>query len=50
MDALKQQLTQLLQSDTTVIVATEKNFYQLHYKTVALREKLLRIYGKIVTT
>ena len=49
-DALKQQLTQLLQSDTTVIVATEKNFYQLHYKTVALREKLLSIYGKIVTT
>ena len=49
-DALKQQLTQLLQSDTTVIVAAEKNFYQLHYKTVALREKLLRIYGKIVTT
>ena len=48
-DALKQ-LTQLLQSDTTVIAATEKNFYQLHYKTVALREKLLRIYGMIVTT
>lgn len=49
-DALKQLLTQLLQSDTTVIVTAEKNFYQLHYKTVALIEKLLRIYGKIVTT